>query len=80
MSSQELQQTIDILSVREIAEKILSTLLLMFVSSCYFIQNARRETGASKEFDIAMQIKLWLNPEIVVQKCSENFLDFNLYS
>ena len=31
------------------AEKFLSTLLLMFVASCYFIYNARRDTAAEKE-------------------------------
>ena len=28
------------------AEKFLSTLLLMFISSCYFIYNTRRDTAA----------------------------------
>ena len=39
----ELQQIIDMLYVEEIAEKFLSTLLLMFISSCYFIYNAGRD-------------------------------------
>ena len=32
-------------------EKFLSTLLLMFIASCYFIYNARRDTDTEKEFD-----------------------------
>ena len=44
--------------LREITEKFLSTLLLMFLSSCYLIENARRDTAAEKELDILMQIKL----------------------
>ena len=40
------------------AEKFLSTLLLMFISSCYFIYNARRDTAAEKEFDIVIQLTL----------------------
>ena len=46
------------LYVREIAANFLSTLLLMFLSSCYLIENARRDTAAEKELDILMQIKL----------------------
>ena len=38
---QELQQMIHMLSVRQMAEKFLGTLLLMFISSCYLIYNAR---------------------------------------
>ena len=48
----------DILYVREISEKFLRTLLLMFIFLCDFSQNARRDTGAEKEFDIAKQIAL----------------------
>ena len=44
----------DILYVREISEKFLRTLLLMFIFLCYFHQNARRDTAAEKEFDNAM--------------------------
>ena len=33
------------------AEKFLSTLLLMFIASCYFIYNALRDTDTEKEFD-----------------------------
>ena len=40
------------------AEKFLSTLLLMFISRCYFIYNARRDTAAKKEFDIMTQMTL----------------------
>ena len=40
------------------AEKFLITLLLMFISSCYFIYNARRDTAAEKEFDIIIQMTL----------------------
>ena len=52
---QELQQMIDMLYVRQMAEKFLSTLLLMFISSCYLIYNARR---VQKEFGIVMQMTL----------------------
>ena len=41
---QELQQMIDMLYVRQMAETFLSALLLMFISSCYLIYNARRDT------------------------------------
>ena len=30
----------------------------MFISSCYFIYNARRDTAAEKEFDIVIQMTL----------------------
>ena len=30
----------------------------MFISSCYFIYNARRDTTAEKEFDIGIQMTL----------------------
>ena len=30
----------------------------MFISSCYFIYNARRYTAGEKEFDILIQMKL----------------------
>ena len=40
------------------AEKFLSTLLLMFITSCYFIFNARRDTAAGKESDIVIQMTL----------------------
>ena len=44
LALQELQQMIDMLYVRQMAEKFLNTLLLMFISSCYLIYNARRDT------------------------------------
>ena len=40
------------------AEKFLCTLLLMFIFSCYFNYNARRDTVAEKEFDIVIQMIL----------------------
>ena len=40
------------------AEKFQSTLLLMFIASCYFIYNARRDTATEKEFDIVIQMTL----------------------
>ena len=41
---QELQQMIHMLYVTQMAEKFLSTLLLIFIFSCYLIYNARRDT------------------------------------
>ena len=40
------------------AEKFLITLLLMFISSCYFIYNARRDIAAEKEHDIVIRMTL----------------------
>ena len=40
------------------AEKFLSTLLLMFIALCYFVCNARRDTATEKEFDIVIQMTL----------------------
>ena len=40
------------------AEKFLSTLLMMFIASCYFIYNARRDTATEKEFNIVMRMTL----------------------
>ena len=37
---------------------MLSALLLMFIALCNFIYNARRDTAAEKEFDIAIQMTL----------------------
>ena len=31
---------------------------MMFISSCYFIYNARRDTVAEREFDIVIQMTL----------------------
>ena len=58
LASRDQQQITDMLYVRQMAEKFLSTLLLMFISSCYFIYNARRDTAAEKEFDIVIQMTL----------------------
>ena len=46
------------LYARSIAEKFLSTLILVFIPSCYFIYNARRDTPAEKELDIVIQMAL----------------------
>ena len=50
------------------AEKFLSTLLLMFIASCYFIYNARRDTATEKEFDIVIQMTL---DHVLVQRFKE---------
>ena len=54
MASREFQQITDMLCVRQMAETFLSILLLMFISSRYFIHNARRDT----ESDIVIQVIL----------------------
>ena len=54
------------------AEKFLSTLSLMFVSSCYFIYNARRDTAAEKEFDIVIQMTL---KHVLVQRFKKKEMD-----
>ena len=46
------------LCVREIAEKLLSTFLLIFIFSYYFIYNTLRGIAAEKEFDIVIQMAL----------------------
>ena len=46
------------LYARSIPEKFLSTLILVFIPSCYFIYNARRDTAAEKELDIVIQMAL----------------------
>ena len=46
------------LYARSIAEKFRSTLILVFIPSCYFIYNARRDTAAEKELDIVIQMAL----------------------
>ena len=56
LASRELQQITVMLYVRQMVEKFLSTLLLMFMSSCDFIYNARRDTAAEKEFDNVIQM------------------------
>ena len=40
------------------AEKFLSTLLLIFIASCYFIYITLRDTATKKEFDIVIQMAL----------------------
>ena len=45
------------LYVREIAEKFLSTLLLMFIPASYF-RGTRRDAAAEKESDMAIQMTL----------------------
>ena len=57
LPSWELQQITDMLYVREIAEKFLSTLLLMFIPSCYF-RDTRRDAVAEKESDMVIQMTL----------------------
>ena len=54
------------------AEKFLSTLLLMFISPCYFIYNARKDTVAEKEFDIMMQMTL---EHFLVQRFKKKEMD-----
>ena len=72
LASRELQQTAYMLYVRWMAEKFLSTLLLMFIASCYFIYNARRDTAAEKEFDIAIQMSL---EHVLVQRFKKKEMD-----
>ena len=71
-SSRELQQITDMLNVREIAEKFLSILLLMFISSCYFIQKARRDTTTKKELDIVIQVTL---KHVLVRRFKKDEMD-----
>ena len=54
------------------AEKFLSTMLLTFISSCYFIYNARRDTAAEKEFDIVIQMTL---ERVLVQRFQKKEMD-----
>ena len=54
------------------AEIFLSSLLLMFIASCYFIYNARRDTAAEKEFDIVMQMTL---EHVLVQRFKKKEMD-----
>ena len=44
----------------------------MLISSCYFIQNASRDTAVEKEFDIAIQMKM---EHILVQKYKKIEMD-----
>ena len=54
------------------AEKLLNTFLLMFISSCYFIYNARRDTAAEKEFDIVIQMAF---DHVLVQRFKKKEMD-----
>ena len=58
LASQELQQIKYMLYVRQMAEKFLRTLLLMFIASCYLIYNGCRDTTTEKEFGIVIQMTL----------------------
>ena len=53
-------------------EKFLSTLLLMFISSCYFIYNARRDTAAEKEVDVVTQM---IFEHVLVQRVKKKEMD-----
>ena len=54
LALREFQQTSDMLYVRKMTETFLSALLLTFISSRYFVHNARRDT----ESDTVIQITL----------------------
>ena len=54
------------------AEEFLSTLLLMFISSCYFIYNAHRGTAAEKKFHIVTQMTL---EHVIVQRFKKEEMD-----
>ena len=54
------------------AEKFLSTLLLMFIASSYFIYNARRDTATEEEFDIVIQMTL---EHVLVQRFKKKEID-----
>ena len=58
------------------AKKFLSTLLLMFISLCYFIYNARRDAAAEKEFDLVIQMTL---EHILVQRFKKKETDEKCY-
>ena len=53
-------------------EKFLSTLLLMFISSCYFIYNARRDAAAEKEVDVVTQM---IFDHVLVQRVKKKEMD-----
>ena len=44
----------------------------MFIASCYFIYNARRDTGAEKEFDNIIQMTL---EHVLVQRFKKKEMD-----
>ena len=50
----------------------MSTLLLMFISSCYFIYNARRDTAAEKEVDVVTQM---IFEHVLVQRVKKKEMD-----
>ena len=54
------------------AEKILSTLLPMFITSCYFIYNAGRDTAIEKEIDIVIEMTL---EHVLVQRFKKKEMD-----
>ena len=54
------------------AEKFLSTILLMFIASCYFIYNARRDKATEKEFNIVIQMTL---EHVLVQRFKKKEMD-----
>ena len=54
------------------SEKFLSTLLLMFISSCYFIYNTRRDAAAEKEFDFVIQMA---PKHVLVQRFEKKEMD-----
>ena len=54
------------------AEKFLSTILLMFIASCYFIYHAPRDIATEKEFDIVIQMTL---EHVLVQRFKKKEMD-----
>ena len=54
------------------AEKFLSALLLMFIASCYFTYNARRDTITEKESDIVIKMTL---EHVLVQRFQKKEMD-----
>ena len=54
------------------AEKFLSTSLLMFIASCYFIYNPRKDRDAEKKFDIVIQMTL---EHVLVQRSKKKEMD-----
>ena len=67
-----MQQITDMLCVRKTAQKFLSTLLLMFISSCFLILNGCRDTTADKEFAIVIQMTL---EDELVQRFKKKYMD-----
>ena len=60
------------LYVREINEKFLGTLLLMFISSCYFLYNHVGHTAANNEFDLAVQMTMEHVSSEIIEKEERN--------